>query len=232
MMDDVRFHSMVEWLRQHHNQENAEKMERYMQGLFSFIGLRSPERRNLTKNFIQLFHDMTMDECKPFILKLWELPEREFQNIALDILRKKQQQFDASHIDLIEYLIITKPWWDTVDTIASHLVGTLFLKHPELIESRGEKWLSSDHMWLQRTMILFQLKYKEKTDETLLFANIKRTVHMEQFFIQKAIGWSLREYSKSCPASVLHFIESQPLSNLAKREGLKYMQRKGRNMDG
>lgn len=228
MMDDLQFESFVKSLRKHHNQENAVLMEKYMKGLFPFIGLKSPERRSYSKDFIHAFQDITIDDCKQYIMKLWGLPEREFQYIALDILVKKKKQLDVQHTDMIEFVITTKPWWDTVDAIAGHLVGALFLKYPNLIESKGEKWLVSEHMWLQRTMILFQLKYKEKTDEELLFTIINKTMHINEFFIQKAVGWSLREYSKTNPASVLRFIESHPLSNLARREGLKYIiQNKG-----
>lgn len=113
--------------------------------------------------------NLSAEEFRLLVKRLWELPEREYQYVALDALVKQKKQLVESDIDFIESLIITKSWWDTVDLIASHLVGTLFTNYPHLIETYGEKWMQSNNIWLQRSMIIFQLKYKEKTDEALLF---------------------------------------------------------------
>ena len=196
-----------------------------MRGMFPFIGLQAPDRKLLSKTFMKelKFQD---EDVKPTICSLWKKSEREYQYVAVDYLVKNKKHLLVEHLDLIEHLIVTKSWWDTVDLIASHLVSSLFSKHPQLIKERGEDWLHSDNMWLQRAMLLFQLKYKEKTDAELLFSIIEQTLHIDEFFIQKAIGWSLREYSKTNPNAVIDFIDRHELSNLAKREGLKYLQRK------
>ncbi|WP_233711641.1 DNA alkylation repair protein [Lederbergia citrisecundus] len=198
-------------------------MEKYMKNLFPFLGIRSPERTAITSGWLKSVGVVPNELLSSFIMELWERHEREYQYVALDYLVKKKKYLLETDIDLVEYLIVTKSWWDTVDLIASHLVGVLFSKHPHLIKTYGEKWIESENIWLQRTMILFQLKYKGQTDEQLLFSIINRTSHINEFFIQKAIGWSLREYSKTNPEVVAQFIESHELSNLAKREGLKYV---------
>lgn len=201
------------------NQENAVHMETYMRGQFPFIGVKSKERRKLSKTFIR---ELPFDENIDSVMKcLWEKTEREFQYVVVDYLVKNKRHLINRHINLLEYLITTKSWWDTVDAIASHLVGTVFQRYPELIDSHGTRWLQSDNIWLNRTMIIFQLKYKDRTYEKLLFSIIKQLKNKDEFFIQKAIGWALREYSKTNPKSVLTFIKSQDLSNLAKREGMK-----------
>ncbi|MBW8349786.1 DNA alkylation repair protein [Bacillus sp. IITD106] len=205
------------------NPENAKSMEQYMKNLFPFLGIRSPERKVITADWLKNVGLVPHESLTAFIKELWDKPEREYQYVALDYLSKKKKYLLETDIDLLEYMITTKSWWDTVDFIASHLVGELFFKHPNLIKTYGEKWISSENIWLQRTMILFQLKYKNKTDEQLLFSIIHRTSHINEFFIQKAIGWSLREYSKTKPEAVAQFIEVHELSNLAKKEGLKYI---------
>lgn len=206
------------------NTEKATDMEKYMRGMFPFIGLRAPDRKLLSRTFMRelKFQD---EDMMSVIHSLWEKPEREYQYVAVDYLIKNKRYLNVEYLDMIKYLIVTKSWWDTVDLIASHLVGILFSKYPQLIKERGDEWLHSDNIWLQRTMLLFQLKYKEETDKELLFSIIRQTYHIDEFFIQKAIGWSLREYSKTNPDAVIDFIESHELSNLAKREGLKIMQR-------
>lgn len=201
------------------NEENAVQMEKYMRDKFSFLGLKAQERKQLSKEFIRELVFNNKVESK--VRSLWEKPEREYQYVAVDYLVRNKKHLSKEHIDLVEYLVTTKSWWDTVDLIASHLVGTIFQNNPQLITRKGDEWLHSENIWLQRTMIIFQLKYKEKTDEKLLFSIIQQLKHLDEFFIQKAIGWSLREYSKTSPQSVLQFIETHELSTLAQREGLK-----------
>lgn len=151
------------------------------------------------------------------------MPEREFQNVALDMLERRVKKLDKSYIGLFETLITTKPWWDTIDPIASKLIGSFMLKYPELIEDYPEKWIASGDMWLQRTAILFQLKYKAKTNVPLLFRYIDNCSESREFFIQKAIGWALREYAKTDAAAVRRFVQERRLAPLSRREALKGM---------
>lgn len=211
------------------NEQNAQQMERYMKNNFPFYGIKSTERRQLSRTFLQSVKQIPEEEVQQLVKKLWELSERESQYVAVDFLINRKNKLVEADIELIEYMIVTKSWWDTVDLIASHLVGTLFTKYPQFIYERGEQWIQSDHLWLQRTMLIYQLKYKEKTDEELLFSTINRLSHINEFFIQKAIGWALREYSKVSPEAVRIFINSHTLSPLSKREGLKIINKSVKN---
>ncbi|GAM75112.1 DNA alkylation repair enzyme [Vibrio ishigakensis] len=74
---------------------------------------------------------------------------------------------------------------------------------------------------------MYQLKFKQETDIELLFELIKENQTDNEFFIQKAIGWALREYSKTDADCVIEFIESQQIEGLAKREGLKWLKSRG-----
>ncbi|MCK5077528.1 MAG: DNA alkylation repair protein, partial [Calditrichia bacterium] len=122
----------------------------------------------------------------------------------------------------------TKSWWDTVDFIATNLVGPLFEKYSELIIPYTKKWMDSGNIWLQRTSILFQLKYKEKTDFKLIIGFIQQCSSSNEFFIQKAIGWILREYSKTDASTVIEFVKNNKLAPLSEREALKWLKNQGR----
>ena len=115
-----------------------------------------------------------------------------------------------------------------MDGIASWLVGEHFKRFPKLIKPYTEKWMKSGNMWLQRTVILFQLGYKDKTDVKLLFKNIKKCMDSKEFFIRKAIGWALREYSKTNAQAVINFVENNELAPLSKREALKWLKNQGK----
>jgi 3-methyladenine DNA glycosylase AlkD len=121
-------------------------------------------------------------------------------------------------LNLYEELITQKSWWDTVDALAAWQVGDYFKKYPDQIIPYTNKWMDSGNMWLQRTCLIFQLKYKEETDFELLKSLIIPLSDSKEFFIQKAIGWALREYSKLFPQRVMDFASNQPMAKLSYRE--------------
>ncbi|WP_047982011.1 DNA alkylation repair protein [Ornithinibacillus contaminans] len=214
---------LTEALEANRNDENAVNMERYMKNQFSFYGIKTPERRII---LLAYFHDsgiLTRPFQPAFVLALWKQDEREYQNIALDYIEKSLPKLNKNHLELFEKLIVTKSWWDTVDVLAPKAVGKLAMEHPEIITETIDAWSTDSNKWLRRAAILFQLKYKEKTDQELLYRYIKESANSEAFFIQKAIGWALREYSKTNPESVRHFISNNELAKLSIREGSKYL---------
>ena len=150
------------------------------------------------------------------------MPEREFQYVAIDYMITVKDKFTPDDMETIEKLILTKSWWDSVDAI-NIVVGHIAMKYPEVKEGILTKWMKSDNIWLNRVSIIFQLKYKEKTDTEFLSKAILHNSGTDEFFINKAIGWALREYSKTNKEWVKEFIESNDLSALSVREGSKYL---------
>lgn len=129
-------------------------------------------------------------------------------------------------LDVFEKMIRTHSWWDTVDIISSKLVGTLIFQHRTDLQSVMEKWIiDADSFWIQRCALIFQLSYKGDTDEDMLFRFCSTRMKDSEFFIRKAIGWALRQYSKTNPSAVRRYIQEneEGLSNLSKREGSKYI---------
>ncbi|WP_240633383.1 DNA alkylation repair protein [Paenibacillus montanisoli] len=210
-------------LRAHASREISEPMEAYMRHLFPFLGIRTPERNALVKQFMKEHGVPAGEELEAIVRELWALPEREFHYSAMMLLEKRKKDASAAQIELLEELITTHSWWDTVDLLASHLVGNVFTRYPELVPVYAEKWISSDNMWLRRTAILFQLGYKQRTDTELLFSLIRRAAHEPEFFIRKAIGWALREYAKTDAEAVQKFVAATELSPLSMREALKHV---------
>ncbi|MGG4494078.1 DNA alkylation repair protein [Brevibacillus reuszeri] len=203
------------------DQALAGPMEKYMKNLFPFLGIKSPLRKELSK---QLFREQGIpDNWEEIVRELWVLPEREYQYLALDVVAKVKKRLTEQHLPLLEELVTTKSWWDTVDFLASHMAGTILWRSPELVGPSTSAWMESHNMWLQRTAILFQLLYKQETDQELLFNYIRACAASKEFFIQKAIGWSLREYAKTNPEAVRDFVDKTPLASLSKREALKHL---------
>lgn len=219
----VDYDQLTDYFREHFNEENSKKMSAYLKNKFDFIGLKSKKRRDLVKIYKKDYDYFSLENLRSDSKKTWSLDEREFQYIYLDFLKKNKKRLTEDSIETIEYLITNKSWWDTVDLLATHLVGALFKRYPNLVGQYHEKWQNSNNIWLQRSLILFQLKYKEETNETLLFNSINENLDSKEFFINKAIGWALREYSKTNRDAVAIFVENTNLSSLSRREASKYL---------
>jgi 3-methyladenine DNA glycosylase AlkD len=198
----------------------AQAMSAYMKGHFAFLGIKTPERRAILTEFLRE-NGLPDPFDLHWILPLWNGEHRETQYCALDIMRKQLRKINEADIALLEKLIVTKSWWDTVDGLSSWIVGPYFLKFPKHKAEITDQWAVHDNMWLRRASIIFQLGYKEKTDTELLFRHIRLNLGSKEFFINKAIGWALREYAKTDAETVKRFVSDTELHPLSKREALR-----------
>ena len=156
------------------------------------------------------------------VWKLYNLPEREYQYAAIALIDKMKKHLSIDDLPDLLQLIESKSWWDSVDSIAPKAVGHIVKINREHGEKVMREWSLSDNMWTNRSAILHQLKFKQEMNTDLLFEIIKQHSSSNEFFIQKAIGWVLREYAKTNPAIVKEFVEEHPLKPLSKREALKH----------
>ena len=126
-------------------------------------------------------------------------------------------------IPRLQALITDKSWWDTSDVL-DRIVGGIALRHPE-VNATLLDWSQSDNIWLRRVAIDHQLLRKGQTDTALLEAIIRYNLELKEFFINKAIGWALRDYSKTNPAWVRRFIDTygDRMVKLSLREAQKYL---------
>jgi 3-methyladenine DNA glycosylase AlkD len=219
-------------LSNHADPSQAGPMRAYMKDQFPFFGIKSPVRAGLVRDFIDVHGLPPIDEFEGVATLLWQAPERECQYAALDLIERSLKRLPPESMIWIERLIVTKSWWDTVDQIASHVVGGLFRRYPELRDPWIERWRVADDIWLLRTTLIFQLCYKRETDSALLFSLIQENLASREFFVRKAIGWALREYSKTAPAEVEAFVNATPLAPLSRREAVKWLSRERKTSTG
>ena len=213
---------IVEDFRAHTDTEKAKKQEAYLRDQFKFLGLPTPVRRELSKSFLK---EKAQEKVIDWQLVdfLWSEEEREFQYLACDYLRKMKKYLEATDLPKIYQLATTKSWWETVDSL-DELVGYLLLsgkiKSPDIL-----KWSVDENFWIRRIAIDCQLGFKEATDTELLSSVIRNNLGSKEFFINKAIGWALRDYSKTHPKWVAHFLleNEEKLTNLSLREASKYL---------
>ena len=205
------------------NKDEALKMNKYMRGQFAFLGVRSPQRKKFCRT---LFQSLTNDKVDwEFISKCWAAPYREFKYIAADYLHRVRSKLLDEDLVCLAQLIKTESWWDTTDSLDS-VVGHLVLRYPHLVNTMRD-WGNDDNLWIRRVALTHQLNFKTDTNIELLSSIIESNLGSSEFFINKAIGWALREYSKTNPHWVAEFItlKMHELHPLSIREGKKHLLR-------
>ena len=209
-------------LVRHKNNENAVKMEAYMKHHFSFLGIKTETRRVVFQDLWKKHKSEIQSNFREISWELFNKKEREFQYCGMEILIKEiKKKYLKEDAKLIEQWIITNSWWDSVDVLAKYLLGDYLLQFPEETLTVIERFSNSENMWLNRSAILFQLSYKQKTNFELLKSECEKHKHSNEFFIQKAIGWALRDYGRFNPNAVKSYVENTNLKPLSKKEALR-----------
>ncbi|MHC5268324.1 DNA alkylation repair protein [Enterococcus sp. LJL98] len=201
--------------------EKAKKMAAYMRNQFPFLGISAPDRQKLAREFYQTSNPSTIDW--DFVFECWEKEQREFQYLGTDYLLRLKKQLTTEDLPNIRQLIEMKSWWDTVDALDA-LLGVLALDNPS-VESLMLEWSTDENFWIRRVAINHQLLRKEQTNTKLLEQIIVNNFGSQEFFINKAIGWSLRDYSKTNPDWVRDFLarHTEQMASLSIREASKYL---------
>ena len=209
-------------LEENRNELLAESMSKYMQDKFRFLGVRGATRTEIYKKY---FPDARKTKTIDwdFVENCWNKEEREFQYLVVYYLKAMQKFLKREDISRLKYLIVTKSWWDTVDLLAK-VVGSLIIR----IEGYDQimlEWSKDSNIWLRRVAILYQLFLKDKVDKQVLDKILVNNLGDSEFFINKAVGWALRDYSKYNPEWVREFIKKnkENMANLSIREASKYI---------
>ena len=212
---------LVKELKAVANSDDAVAMKAYMKNKFEFLGVKTPARRKLAKAFFKQQTDSVVDWN--FINEAWKNPYRELQYTALDYLESSKKLLTPSDLPRLKKLAQTKSWWDTIDFL-DRLVGSIIAQFPETKEIILS-WSCDEDIWLRRLAIDHQLLRKEETDTGLLEKILINNLGQTEFFINKAVGWALRDYSKNNPDWVRNFIEQhrKEMAALSIREGSKYL---------
>lgn len=203
------------------NATQAQRMSAYMKNRFPYYGIMATPRREILYRFFDRHSILGEEEWRLAVEAMWKLPQREWQYTAQELCLKKKLDWVEDDLGFFTWMIGEQSWWDTVDFIAPSLAGEFLRKKPELIPGTIESWMDSGNLWLQRSALIFQLKYKKATDANLLFALCAQLAGEKEFFIRKAIGWSLRQYANYNPDDVKEFVKMHTLSALSAREALR-----------
>ncbi|MGK7379443.1 DNA alkylation repair protein [Planococcus sp. 1R117A] len=216
---------IIEKFEANRNEELAIPMAAYMRNQFPFLGIKTPMRNALLKEQFLEYHLPAPEQLAAEASKLYGLPEREYQYASIALLEKMKKHLSVDDLPFLRQLIESKSWWDSVDSIAPRIVGHVI----QIERAAGTpimfEWSEAGNIWTNRAAILHQLKFKHQTDTAVLSRIILQHADSSEFFIQKSIGWALREYAKTDADWVRSFVLEHKLMPLSKREALKNIHR-------
>ncbi|KKP29913.1 MAG: hypothetical protein UR12_C0001G0048 [candidate division TM6 bacterium GW2011_GWF2_30_66] len=205
------------------DKDRALQQQRYMKSSMPYYGVTMPQVRAITKGSLKQYAPESNQEYRETLIYIFKNAEyREFWYSGIEYADNFKKFITQENLDVyIEIVRITR-WWDIVDYVAANFIGKALIGS-ENISKISRKLIEDEELWVRRTGLLLQLKYKEKTDFDLLKELVLKMAHEKDFFIRKAIGWMLRQYSYVDPDSVKSFIEENrdKLSGLSIREGLR-----------
>lgn len=204
------------------NTKNAKHMAKYLRNQFDFYGIQSVLRKEIERSYLKQARKNKTIEWQE-LDKIWSDPHREMQYFVCDYLIRMQKFISFENLIKVEKYVRSKQWWDTIDSLIK-VYGQIGLRDSR-VSQLMLTWSKDSDFWVRRLAIEHQLLRKEKTDQELLRNIIENNLNSKEFFINKAIGWALRDYSKTNPSWVSDFIDhhQEGLSNLSIKEGSKYL---------
>jgi len=208
----------------------AAPMQAYMKSKMPYLGVNAVPLRKVCREVFAGVDFPTAAAWRRAVLGLWRgarFREERYCAIELTGVRRFGRFQDLAALPMYEEMIVTGAWWDLVDGIAGHRLGTLLRRFPREMKREMRAWSRSDDLWKRRSAILCQLTFKKATDLDLLYATIEPSLGSREFFLRKAIGWALRQYAWTDPTEIRRYVREheKQLSPLSKREALKNVAR-------
>lgn len=207
-------------LRTAYNEEEAHNMSKAFREQFDFLGVKVVNRRELTYPIFDRNPPKDGDELTKRVEDMWGIPYREMQLAACDYLFRHKALLGGQHLAFLRKLIKTRAWKDTVDIIATCILGDLGLRMPA-IRPKIAVWIRDPNIWIRRSAILFQLQYRDKTDWEMLKNFCSTCAKEEDYFIKTSITKALSEYARINPMEVRRFVLSTPFASQTTQEILK-----------
>ena len=204
----------------------AAPMQAYAKSAMPYLGVTAVPIRRVCREVFADVDFPTAAAWRRAVLGLWRgarFREERYCAIELTGVRRFGRFQDLAALPMYEEMIVTGAWWDLVDGIAGHRLGTLLRRFPREMKREMRAWSRSDDLWKRRSAILCQLTFKKATDLDLLYATIEPSLGSREFFLRKAIGWALRQYAWTDAKEIRRYVRAHEgrLSGLSRREALK-----------
>ncbi|MBD3223875.1 MAG: hypothetical protein GF313_04050 [Caldithrix sp.] len=196
---------IVNVLESQKDEKQAAIHKNYHKSDLQFMGWTTPQMRQLASHLLQ--ERSTPQSFFDLCDALWQQPIFETRMLVTILFEKRIKQFfQAADFERFYPLLRDCDGWALTDNLAIKGLGAFLFRFPRY-HAHVDGWKTDSHLWVRRAGILrFITPVRYKADwpsrmEAILIHHFAET----DFFIRKAIGWTLREWSKLDPDRVRHF---------------------------
>jgi 3-methyladenine DNA glycosylase AlkD len=204
----------------------AVAQQAYMKSSMPYHGVPAPLLKRVIRPILTMYAPRDRRTWEATVRALWDGAthrEERYAATALARHRVARPWQDPDTLDLYRHLVVTGAWWDHVDEVAAHLVGDVLAGYRAEVTPVLRAWARDEDLWVRRTAVLSQVRHQASTDTELLRDVIEANLDDRSFWLRKAIGWALRDYSRSDPAWVRAEVDrlGDRLSGLSRREATR-----------
>lgn len=219
----------LEALHAHADPARAAGMASYHKADRPYLGIAMPEVNALVKDWRAA---LTLEDRVQLASDLWNSNIHEARVAAAKLLTQaRMRPSDAEAWALIMSWVPQFDAWAVADHTCSAGGRRIMADLARLDTVEG--WTTSDHLWTKRAALVMTLPLallnhpnaaqSEARERVLTWAAAYVPDH--QWFIQKAIGWWLRELSKHDAARATAFVEThgEGMKPFARKEALRLL---------
>lgn len=223
-MTDTRVAELHRLMAEAGNAEEAAAQQAYHKSPLNFHGIKTELQRDLVQ---QVFPEDTYsrDEHLPVVSELWRSEWFDERMAALTLLERARRLLTPPDLDGLKAMADACQCWAELDALALRILSPMAVDFETAVYKPVRQWVSDDYMWTRRAAILLHIvpARRQRLIGEFAWPSLEERLHEEEFFIRKAIGWTLREISKHYPREVFGFLTrvGERASPLTRREGAR-----------
>lgn len=190
--------------------EKARERAFFMKTAMPLLGLTVPQQRKLIRKGYS-FSKTPFKEQFPIWDHVWK--EAGIHEVKMQAGFYLDGHWDETPAAALWPLV--RDWadslncWDQSDTL-SGVYAHLFEAEPELIKPTFVAWNTDPNPWLRRQSMVSLLYYtrfrKRLPDRALVFSFAGARLGDEDYYVQKGLGWMVREAFNAWPEETLAFL--------------------------
>lgn len=218
--DDPYAH-LIRRLRSMRSPARAEREKSYQKSSWEHWGVSLPQMDIAIRGVLK---DLSPVDRLAVSVRLWQQPVWDLKIVAARHLAGDSVPPTERLWRFVRARMPDLDGWAVADNLAT--VGSrCLLADPRRLDA-VETWVRSRHLWTRRAALVFTLPWtRDGRDPERMLTWAAGLADDREWFIQKAIGWWLRELSKRDPARVRRFLADHgtALKGVARREASKYL---------
>jgi 3-methyladenine DNA glycosylase AlkD len=224
---DPRVTALRKAYREAADAKHAEFHRAYHKSPLRFYGLRTPVARPLFRAVFPTRPRLERADALRLAGALWASPWFEERSAAIGVLARVASDLRVSDLATLRRMTHGCHGWGLLDGLAVDVLGPLAIARGTPAFRHIRTWSKDRDLWTRRASVLVHVLPARRGVLAHGFAwpTFEELLPERDFFIRKAIGWTLRECAKKYPDRVRAFLRrvGSRASGLTRREASRHL---------